>query len=203
MCYKNFRFTSQLGDQTIEIKTGKLARLAGGAVIVKCGETELLATATMSKSTREGIDFFPLTVDFEERLSSAGRIPGSFFRREGRPSEEGILMARLIDRPIRPLFPQDMRNDVQVIVTPLSMGDEVYADILGVIAASAALTISNIPFDGPVAAVRIGYINGELVVNPTISQMKESTLNLRVAGSADAIIMVEAGADEIDESLDG
>ncbi len=198
---QEFSFTSQLGDQTIEIKTGKLARLAGGSVIVKCGETELLATATMSKSTREGIDFFPLTVDFEERLSSAGRIPGSFFRREGRPSEEGILMARLIDRPIRPLFPQDMRNDVQVIVTPLSMGDEAYADIMGVIAASAALTISNIPFDGPVAAVRIGYINGELVVNPTISQMNESTLNLRVAGSADAIIMVEAGADEIDESL--
>lgn len=198
---QEFSFSSQLGDQTIVIKTGKLARLAGGAVIVKCGETELLATATMSKNPREGIDFFPLTVDFEERLSSAGRIPGSFFRREGRPSEQAILMARLIDRPLRPLFPTDMRNDVQIVVLPLSMGDDIYADILGVIAASAALTISDVPFGGPVAAVRIGYINGELVVNPTISQMKESTLNLRVAGSADAIIMVEAGADEISESI--
>ncbi len=198
---QEFSFTTQLGEQTIEIKTGKLARLAGGSVVVKCGETELLATATMSRKPREGINFFPLTVDFEERLSSAGRIPGSFFRREGRPSEEAILMARLIDRPLRPLFPSDMRNDVQIVVLPLSMGDEIYADILGVIAASTALTISNVPFDGPIAAVRIGYINEELVVNPTITQMKDSSLNLRVAGSADAIIMVEAGADEISESL--
>jgi polyribonucleotide nucleotidyltransferase len=198
---QEFSFTSQLGEHAIEFKTGKLARLAGGSVIVKCGETELLATATMSPKPREGIDFFPLTVDFEERLASAGRIPGSFFRREGRPSEEAILMARLIDRPIRPLFPQDFRNDVQIIVLPLSMGDDVYADILGVIAASAALTISEIPFDGPVAAVRIGYINDELVVNPSIAQLKDSTLDLRVAGSADAIIMVEAGANEISEAL--
>jgi polyribonucleotide nucleotidyltransferase len=155
----------------------------------------------MSRKPREGLDFFPLTVDFEERLSSAGRIPGSFFRREGRPSTEAILMARLIDRPIRPLFPPDLRNDVQIIVLPLSMGEDVYADILGVIAASAALTISDIPFDGPVAAVRIGYLNDELVVNPTISQMEDSVLDLRVAGSADAIIMVEAGAYEISEAL--
>jgi polyribonucleotide nucleotidyltransferase len=197
---QEYTYTSQLGDQTIVIKTGKLARQAGGAVIVKCGETELLATATMSRTPREGLDFFPLTVDFEERLSSAGRIPGSFFRREGRPSTEAILMARLIDRPIRPLFPSDLRNDVQIIVLPLSMEDDVYADILGVIAASAALTISDIPFDGPVAAVRIGCINEALVVNPTVSQQKESTLDLRVAGSADAIIMVEAGANEISES---
>jgi polyribonucleotide nucleotidyltransferase len=155
----------------------------------------------MSRKPREGLDFFPLTVDFEERLSSAGRIPGSFFRREGRPSTEAILMARLIDRPIRPLFPKDLRNDVQIVVLPLSMEDNVYADILGVLAASAALTISNVPFDGPVGAVRIGYINDELIVNPTVSQQKESSLDLRVAGSEDAIIMVEAGANEISEML--
>jgi len=193
-------FSTKLGDQEITFSTGKIARLAGGSVIAKSGETVLLATATMS-NPREGISFFPLTVNFEERLYAAGRIPGSFFRREGRPSEKAILTCRLIDRPLRPLFPKDMRNDVQIIITPLSQGEEEYSDILGVIAASAALMISDIPFDGPVAAVRIGYVDGELVVNPTISQMEESALDLRIAGSADAIIMVEAGADEVEESL--
>jgi polyribonucleotide nucleotidyltransferase len=193
-------FSTTLGDQEITFSTGKIARLAGGAVIAKSGETVLLATATMS-DPREGISFFPLTVNFEERLYAAGRIPGSFFRREGRPSEKAILTSRLIDRPLRPLFPKDMRNDVQIILTPLSQGEEEHADILGVIAASAALMISDIPFDGPVAAVRIGYVDGELIANPTISQMEESTLDLRVAGGEDAIIMVEAGADEVDEAL--
>lgn len=193
-------FSTTLGDQEITFSTGKIARLAGGAVIAKSGETVLLATATMS-DPREGISFFPLTVNFEERLYAAGRIPGSFFRREGRPSEKAILTCRLIDRPLRPLFPKDMRNEVQIIVTPLSQGEEEHADVLGVIASSAALMISDIPFDGPVAAVRIGHIDGELIVNPTISQMKESLLDLRVAGSEDAIIMVEAGAEEVDESL--
>lgn len=194
-------FEAQLGDQKIILKTGKIARLAGGAIIAQCGDTVLLATATLSGSPREGIDFFPLTVDFEERLYAAGRIPGSFFRREGRPSEKAILTSRLIDRPIRPLFPSDMRNDVQVIVQTLSQGDQEHSDTLGIIAASAALTISDVPFDGPVAGVRIGYIDGKLVVNPTISQMTTSTLDLRIAGSADAIIMVEAGSNEIPESV--
>ncbi len=194
-------FQAKLGDQTITIKTGKLARLAGGAVIAQVGDTVLLATATMSHTPREGIDFFPLSVDFEERLYAAGRIPGSFFRREGRPSEQAILTDRLIDRPLRPLFPSDMRNDVQIIVQPLSQGDQEHLDMLGIIAASAALTISDTPFGGPIGGVRIGRIDGELVVNPTIPQMKDSTLDLRVAGSADAIIMVEAGADEISEEL--
>ncbi len=193
-------FSTTLGDQEITLSTGKIARLAGGAVLAKSGETVLLATATMS-DPREGISFFPLTVNFEERLYAAGRIPGSFFRREGRPSEKAILTSRLIDRPLRPLFPKDMRNEVQIIVTPLSQGEEEHADVLGVIASSAALMISDIPFDGPVAAVRIGHIDGELIINPTISQMKESLLDLRVAGSKDAIIMVEAGAEEVDESL--
>ena len=153
-------FTSKLGDETITLSTGKLAQLAGGAVIVQSGDTVLMATATMSRSPREGIDFFPLTVDFEERLYAGGRIPGSFFRREGRPSTQGILTSRLIDRPLRPLFPKDMRNDVQIIVVTLSRGDEQHMDTLGVIAASAALTVSNVPFDGPVGAVRIGRIEG-------------------------------------------
>ena len=192
-------FETTLGDQTITIKTGKIARLAGGSVIAQMGETVLLATATMSHTPREGINFFPLTVDFEERLYAAGRIPGSFFRREGRPSEKAILTCRLIDRPIRPLFPKDMRNDVQVIIQPLSMGKDVHADVMGIIAASAALTISDVPFDGPIAGVRIGLIDDELIVNPTIQQMEESDLDLRIAGSADAIIMVEAGAEEVDE----
>ena len=194
-------FEFELGGQTITIKTGKIARLAGGAVIVQSGDTVLLATATMAHSPREGIDFFPLTVDFEERLYAAGRIPGSFFRREGRPSEKAILTSRLIDRAMRPLFPKDMRNDVQVIVQPLSQGELEYADTLGVIAASAALTISNAPFDGPVAAVRIGYIDGEFIVNPNITQMQTSDLDLVVAARTDAILMVEAGANVITEEL--
>ena len=192
-------FTMKLGDQEITLSTGKVARLAGGAIIARSGETVLLATATMSHSPREGINFFPLSVDFEERLYAAGRIPGSFFRREGRPSEKAILTCRLIDRPLRPLFPKDMRNEVQIIITALSQGDEEHADTLGMIAASAALTISDIPFYGPIGGARIGRIDGELVVNPTISQMEASTLDLQVAGSADAIIMVEAGAGEIGE----
>ncbi len=193
-------FTTRLGEDTISLSTGKIARLAGGAVIARSGETVLLATATMSPEPREGIDFFPLTVDFEERLYAGGRIPGSFFRREGKPSTQAILTSRLIDRPLRPLFPADMRNDVQIVVQALSRGDEQHMDILGIIAASAALMISDAPFEGPVGAVRIGCIDGKLVVNPTISQMLTSTLDLRVAGSADAIIMVEAGANEIDEA---
>jgi len=193
-------FEAKLGDQTLTIKTGKIARLAGGAVLLQSGETVLLGTATMSRNPREGIDFFPLTCNFEERLYAAGRIPGSFFRREGRPSEQGVLASRLIDRPLRPLFPKDFRNDVQVIVQPLSQGESEYADVLGIIAASCALMISDIPFDGPVGGVRIGLIDGELVVNPNIQQMEESTLDLRIAGSAEAIIMVEAGADIISEA---
>ncbi len=194
-------YTVQLGEQTLTLSTGKLAGQAGGAVVARSGETVLLATATMSRSPRTGIDFFPLSVDFEARLYAAGRIPGSFFRREGRPSEKAILTCRLIDRPLRPLFPKDMRNEVQIILTALSQDEEQHADTLGITAASAALMISDIPFYGPIAGVRIGCVEGELIVNPTIPQMEASTLDLRVAGSADAIIMVEAGADEVSEDL--
>jgi polyribonucleotide nucleotidyltransferase len=155
----------------------------------------------MSHIAREGIDFFPLTVDFEERLYAAGRIPGSFFRREGRPTESAILTMRLTDRPIRPLFPKGLRNDVQIIITPLSHDEEHQADILAIIGASAALTISDIPFAGPVGAVRMGYIDGALVINPTVSQMETSALDLRLAGTADALLMVEAGANEVSEAV--
>ncbi|GAB4569360.1 MAG: polyribonucleotide nucleotidyltransferase [Anaerolineae bacterium] len=193
------RFSAMVGSKEVIIETGKLAEQAGGAVTVRMGDTVVLATATMSKQPREGIDFFPLSVDYEERMYAAGRIPGSFFRREGRPSESAILIARVTDRPLRPLFPKQMRNEVQVILTALSHDQEHHADMLCIIGASAALMISDIPFEGPVAGCRVGLIDGELVVNPTISEMENSLLDLRVAGTADAINMVEAGAHEVDE----
>jgi polyribonucleotide nucleotidyltransferase len=195
------RFTATLGDETLIIEAGKLAQQAGGAVTVRCGDTVLLATATMSRDVREGINFLPLTVDFEERLYAAGRIPGSFFRREGRPTESATLTMRLTDRPIRPLFPHDLRNELQIIITPLSQDEEHQADILSIIGASAALTISDIPFSGPVGAVSVGYVDGELVISPTVSQMERGALDLRMAGSADALLMVEAGASEVSEEV--
>ncbi len=194
-------FTARLGDHLITLETGHLAFQAGGAVTIRCGDTVLLATATMSAEERADVDFFPLTVDFEERLYAAGRIPGSFQRREGRPPESAILIARLTDRPLRPLFPKDLRHDVQIIVTPLSQDERHQSDILSIIAASAALTISDIPFGGPVGAARIGYIDGQLVINPTIPEMERSLLDLRVAGTADALLMVEAGANEVPEEI--
>src|SRR5579859_5582332 len=191
------RCSAKIANQEIIIETGKLAEQAGGAVTVRMGDTLLLATATMSKSVRLGIDFFPLSVEYEERLYAAGRIPGSFFRREGRPAEQAILTARVTDRPLRPLFPEDLRNEVQLIITAWSHDQEHAVDMMCIIGASAALTISNIPWDGPIAGVRIGQVNGELAVNPTIPEMENSTLDLRVAGTKDAIIMVEAGAVEV------
>ncbi len=194
-------YTAKLGNSTITVETGKLAGLAGGAVTVRCGDTMILATATSSSTVREGMDFFPLTVDYEERLYAAGKIPGGFFKREGRPSEAAILLCRLADRSIRPLFPKGMRNEVQIVVTALSADQEHYLDILSIIGASAALTISNIPFDGPVGAVRIGYADGKLLINPTATEMENSALDLRLAGTADAVVMVEAGADEVREDV--
>jgi polyribonucleotide nucleotidyltransferase len=193
------RYSAQLGNDELIIETGRLAGLAGGAVTVRMGDTVLFATATMNKHPREGLDFFPLSVDYEERLYAAGRIPGSFFRREGRPAESSILVSRVTDRALRPLFPQDMRNDVQIILTAFSHDQVHHIDTLGGIAASAALMISDIPWAGPIASVRVGLIDGELVVNPTLQAMENSLLDLRVAGTADAINMVECGAKEVDE----
>ncbi len=194
-------FTTVVGGKEMTFATGKLAEQAGGAVTLRVGDSVVLATATMSKNIREGLDFFPLSVDFEEKMYAAGRIPGGFYKREGRPTTEAILTARLTDRPLRPLFPKGMRNEVQIIITALSSDSVNYLDIMAVNAASAALTISNVPWDGPIGAVRVGYINGEFVASPTILQMEESELDLRLAGSRDAIIMVEAGAEEVSEEL--
>lgn len=195
----NYTSTTAFGDSEIAIETGKLAGQANGAVTVRHGDTIVLTTATASPEPREGTDFFPLTVDYEERLYAAGKIPGGFFKREGRPGESAILLCRLTDRSLRPLFPKGFRNDVQIVVTALSADQEHYIDIMSIIGASTALTISDIPFGGPVGAVRVGYIDGKFVFNPTSSQMEKSLLDLRLAGTKDAIIMVEAGANEVTE----
>jgi polyribonucleotide nucleotidyltransferase len=195
---QQYVYTAKVGERDITIETGTLAKLAGGAVTVRSGDSVVLATVAAAKP-REGVDFFPLSVDFEERLYAAGRIPGSFQRREGRPSEQAILTSRLVDRSLRPLFPKGMQNEVQIIVTALARDPEAHLDVLGIVGASAAITISDTPWEGPVGAVRVGFIDGEFVINPTVSQMAASTLDLRMAGTADAILMVEAGADELPE----
>jgi polyribonucleotide nucleotidyltransferase len=195
------RFTTMIGDRQVIMETGRLAGQAGGAVTVRTGDTVVFAAATMGGEPRQGIDFFPLTVDYEERMYAGGRIPGSFFRREGRPSEEAILIARLTDRPIRPLFPKDLRNDVQVILYSISADTENPIDILAVNAASAALMISDIPWGGPVSAVRVGRIDGDLVINPTFSEKTASDLDLRIAGTRDAILMVECAAEIVSEDV--
>ncbi|MCB0156123.1 MAG: polyribonucleotide nucleotidyltransferase [Anaerolineae bacterium] len=193
------RFVAKLGNDELVFEVGLLAGQAGGAVVVRSGDSMLLTTATASNSVREGIDFFPLSVEFEEKMYAAGRIPGSFFRREGRPSEDAILVCRLTDRPLRPLFNKESRTEVQIIITALSADGEKHLDILAINSASAALMISDIPWDGPVGAVRIGMQNGEFLVNPSTAEMVDSQLDLRVAGTEDAILMVEAGAQEVPE----
>jgi polyribonucleotide nucleotidyltransferase len=193
-------FETQFGGRTLTIETGKLARLAGGSVTVRYGDTMVLGTANRS-DPRPGLDFFPLTVDFEERMYAAGKIPGGFIKRESRPSEAAILAARLTDRPIRPLFPEGYKDDVQVVITVLSTDQENDPDVLGTVAASAALTISEVPFQGPVGAVRVGRIDGEFVINPTIQQLEGSELDLVVSGTRDAIMMVEAGAQILPEDI--
>lgn len=195
------QYTAVVGGRSILFETGKLAGQAGGAVTIRLGDSMLFSAATMSPNPREGADFFPLTVEYEERMYAGGRIPGSFFRREGRPSTEAILTARLTDRPLRPLFNQEMRNDVQVINFSISADQENPLDILCINAASAALMISDVPWAGPVGAVRVGMISGELIVNPTYSEIEVSDLDLRVAGTRDAILMVECGAREVSEDV--
>src|SRR5438128_5648793 len=190
---------ASINGRPLRFETGKFAKQAGGAVTVQYGDTVVFAAGTVAKTIRTGIDFFPLTVDFEERLYAAGKIPGSFPRREGRPSEEGILTARLVDRPIRPLWPKGFRNDVQIVVSAWSADQENEYDILAVNAASAALHISNAPFEGPIGCVRVGTVDGKLTLNPTIQQLDDSELDLTVAGTRDSIMMIEAGANEINE----
>ncbi len=192
----------EIGGKTISIETGRLAAQANGAVVVRCGDTMVLVTATGRTEPREGIDFFPLTVDIEERMYAAGKIPGGFIKREARPSEKAILTARLIDRPVRPRFPKGFSNETQLIATIFST-DQVNAyDVLALVGASTALTISEIPFQGPIAAVRVGRIGGELVINPTLPQLQEPDcdLDMIVAGTAESILMIEAGASEVAEA---
>jgi len=195
------RKTLTIAGRDLTLETGRLARQAGGAVMVTYGGTMVLVTATASTEPRQGIDFFPLTVDYEERLYAAGKIPGGFIKREGRPSEKAILSARLIDRPIRPLFPKDYRNDVHVVATIMSVDQDCPPNVAAIIGASAALTISDIPFAGPIGAVSVGLINSRPVINPTLDEDEKSALQLAVAGTATAVMMVEAGAKEIPEDL--
>ena len=191
----------EVADKRLSIETGRVAEQANGAVILRQGDTVVLSTAVMAKEPRVGIDWFPLTCDYEEKLYAAGKIPGAFMRREGRPSETAILASRLTDRPLRPLFPEGFRLDVQVVSTVLSVDQENDPTILSINGASTALVISDIPFGGPVGAVRMGYLDGKVVVNPSMSRMAESELDLVVAGTADAILMVEAGAKGVTEQV--
>ncbi|MDE2365534.1 MAG: polyribonucleotide nucleotidyltransferase [Betaproteobacteria bacterium] len=189
------------GAHQLTLETGEIARQAHGAVIATLGDTVVLVTVVGAKTAKQGQDFFPLTVDYQERSYAAGRIPGSFFKREGRPSEKEILTSRLIDRPIRPLFPENFYNEVQVVATVLSSDNEVDADIPAMLGTSAALVLSGIPFDGPIGAARVGYINGEYVLNPTTTELKQTHLNLVVAGTRQAVLMVESEATELSEDI--
>src|SRR5581483_8075792 len=184
--------TFTYGSHQVTLATGEIARQAHGAVLCTMEDTVVLAAVTAAKDARPGQDFFPLTVDYAERTYAAGKIPGGFFKREGRPSEQETLTSRLIDRPIRPLFPDGFYNEVQVVAQVLSLNPEVDSDIPAMIAVSAALTLSGIPFNGPIGACRVGYLNGEYVLNPTASQLKESKLNLVVAGTEQGVMMVES-----------
>src|SRR3990170_3145960 len=194
-------FETTVGDRTLTVEIGKLAGQAHGAATIRYGDTVVLATACASPRPREGIDFLPLTIDFEERLYAAGKIPGSFFRREGRPTTEAVIAGRLTDRPLRPLFPKGFRNDVQVVITVFSVDRENDPDVLATIGASIALSISPVPFDGPASSVRVGYQDGQYVINPTFAQLKEGLLDLVVASTRDAVMMVEAGAKMVPEDV--
>ena len=194
-------FEMQLGGRTLSVEIGKLAQMANGACTLRYGDTVVLVTATNSQKPKEGIDFFPLSVDFEEKLYSAGKIPGGFIKREGKPSEKAILTSRLIDRPIRPLFPKGYRNDVQVVATVLSMDTDNNPDTVAMIGSSVALSISSIPFNGPTGSVSVGLIDGEFIINPNLEQREKSDMYLVVSGTKDAIMMVEAGCNEITEDI--
>ena len=195
------QFEMEMGGRKLIVENGKMAKQANGAVLVRYGDTVVLVTATASAEPREGIDFFPLTVDYEEKMYAAGKIPGGFIKREGRPSSDAVLCARLIDRPIRPLFPKGYRNDVQIVATVLSVEQDNVPEIPAMIGASAALSVSDIPFEGPIAGVRVGRIGDDFIINPTKEEREKSTLNLTVAGSYDAVMMVEAGANELPEDV--
>jgi polyribonucleotide nucleotidyltransferase len=188
-----------LGGRNVTIETGKMAKQASGSVVIRCGDTVVLVTAVATKKAKEGQDFFPLTVNYQEKFYAGGRIPGGFFKREARPTDAETLICRLIDRPIRPLFPENFLNDTQVMATVISADKDNDAGILSIIGASAALSISDAPFHGPIAGVRVGRVNGEFVANPTVEQLAVSDMDIVVAASQDAVCMVEGGAAEVSE----
>ena len=193
--------TFQYGNQQVTLETGEIARQAGGAVMVSCDGTVLLVSAVAAKSAREGQDFFPLTVDYQEKFYAGGRIPGGFFKREGRQTEKETLISRLIDRPIRPLFPEDYKNEVQIIATVMSMNPEIDGDVLALIGASAALSLAGTPFQGPIGAAKVGYKNGQYILNPTATELADSDLELVVAGTSNAVLMVESEAKMLSEEV--
>lgn len=195
------RFTLELAGRTLSIETGRIAQLADGAVLVQYGETSVLVTACASDQPKEGIDFFPLSCDYEERLYAVGKIPGGFIKREGKPTEKAVLSSRLIDRPIRPLFPKGYRNDVQVVATVMAVDQDNLPEIAAMVGSSAALSISSIPFNGPTGSVLVGLVDGEYILNPTVEQREKSQLHLVVSGTKDAVMMVEAGANEVPEDV--
>jgi polyribonucleotide nucleotidyltransferase len=195
------KYTTKLAGRDLSIETGKIAGLANGSVMVRYGDTVVMVNVTASKEPREGIDFFPLSVDYEEKLYAVGKIPGSFLKREGKPADKAILTSRAIDRPLRPLFPKDFRNDVCVVATVLSVEQDNSPEVCSMIGASCALSISDIPFGGPTAAVNVGYVDNKIVINPTVEQREKSRLTLTVAGTMEKVTMIEAGADEIPNDI--
>ena len=199
--FKHVKKSIQYGRHTLTIETGEIARQATGAALVSLDDTVVLVTAVAAKSAKPGQDFFPLTVDYQEKTYAAGKIPGGFFRREGRPSEKETLTCRLIDRPIRPLFPDGFYNDVQIVATVVSVNPEVDPDIPAMIGASAALALSGIPFNGPIGAARVGWENGQYVLNPTKTELVAGALDLVVAGTEAAVLMVESEAHELSEDV--
>ena len=194
-------FKLELAGKVIEVKTGKYCGQANGTCQVKCGDTVVMVNVTMSETAREGQDFFPLCVDFEEKMYSVGKFPGGFKKREGRASDQAILISRLIDRPIRPLFPKGFYNDVTVIATPLSVDPDIAPETLAMFGSSVALSISDIPFEGPTGSVKVACVDGKFIVNPTVAELEASVIDLTVSGTKEAILMVEAGAKEVSEEL--
>ena len=194
-------YETELAGRKISFETGKMAGLANGSVLVRYGETVVLVNVVASKEPKEGIDFFPLSVDFEEKLYSVGKIPGGFTKREGKPGDKAILTSRAIDRPLRPLFPKDFRNDVCVVATVMSVEQDNSPEVAAMIGASAALSISDIPFGGPTAAVNVGLVDGKIIINPTVAEREKSDLTLTVAGTIDKIAMIEAGANEVPDDV--
>ena len=201
MFEKHKIFKTTFCGRELTVETGKTCELSNGSCWVRYGDTVVMANVTASEKPRDGIDFFPLSVDYEERLYSVGRIPGSFMKREGKPSEHAILTSRCVDRPIRPLFPKDMRNDVAVVMTVLAVDQDAMPEILGMIGTSVAISISDIPWNGPIGGVEVGLVDGEIILMPTKAQRAVSDLKLTVAATANKIVMIEAGANEVPEDL--